>query len=144
MSNYDPFATFDDDLDDGAATLVDPAPERQPFVAGYDQGDARIFRNRLYADDGGVATVIFRGTITTEPWVEAGSSGRLSVYAEVTPTDTVDTVLQIALVPTGKRVPARGTRLKGGRRTQAYLLAADTQPRPVLATPAQDADDSDA
>lgn len=95
------------------------------FVPEYDfDADTRIHRQRLTPNEGGVATVRFRG-IAGDLWVEQGSSGRLSLFTEVTASEDVATVLRVAIVPTGKRVPL-GQRLGSARGLHAYLLSRET------------------
>jgi hypothetical protein len=112
---------------------------RQPFTPNYTPlKGTRILRHRLYADEGGVASATFAGTLKAdEVWVEGGTSGRLSVYAEVRanqPEDEepVHTTLRIALVPTGKRVPEDARRIGSKRGLHAYLLGATTVPLHAL------------
>ncbi len=66
---------------DGDATRAERrrfAPNDTPLAR------VRILRCRLYADEGGVATATFAGKLEQQAlWLEAGGSGRLSVYAEV-------------------------------------------------------------
>lgn len=97
----------------GVTAVVDPdgevlAVDHARFAPGYEVADARIFRARLYpsATDG-TATVTFRGTVedATRCWVTRGRSGRISLYAEVTPTTDTATEIKVAVVPTGKRIP---------------------------------------
>lgn len=115
----------------GLLAVTDPTTDTEgpTFAAGYPQTDARIFRARLYPGRfDGVATVTFRGTVAdaTRCWIERGSSGRLSVYGEVTPTEDTATEIRLAVVPTGKRVPDGGLRLGGGSGQQVYLLSVDS------------------
>ncbi len=131
---------FDDS--DGFAPV-----ERAPFTPNYTPlAGTRILRHRLYADEGGVATATFAGTLNPdEVWTEGGTSGRMSVYAEVArnrdDSAPVQTTLRIALVPTGKRVPEDARRLGSRRGLHAYLLAAEVTPMPA---PQADGDDADA
>ncbi len=113
--------------------------ERPRFTPNYTpQENTRILRAKLHADDGGVATVTFRGTLDGHAlWIAGpGMSGRLSVYAEVTrvpDAEPVQTTLKVALVPTGKRVPKIGWRIGSRQGTHVYLLEATVSPMPVPA-----------
>lgn len=133
LDALDGFTALDLDADSVLYGSDDLAPAREPFVPNYTPlAGTRILRARLYGDAGGVATVTFRGTLDPQAlWVERGTSGRLSVYAEVTRSADTDTVLRVALVPTGKRVPEDAQRLGSGKGMHAYLLSALTQPRPA-------------
>lgn len=130
--------------DSGDADLATDPNERVRFKPGYEVSDARILRGRLRPAEDGTATVTFRGQVAdaTRCWVEVGGSGRISLYAEVTPDDTTATEVKVALVPTGKRVPKVGrarlgtvtlpgygrrshTRIQSGGVTHVYLLAVD-------------------
>lgn len=104
------------------------------FVPDYLTTEARIHRQRLTPSAGGLATATFRGS-TAGLWVQRGSSGRLSLFAEVEPSDDVHTEVAIALVPTGKRVPA-GQFLGSAGSIHAYLMSRETvapQPQPETA-----------
>lgn len=126
------------DLTDAAGGFVDPLsvgwePERQPFKPDYTPlSGVRILRHRLYANEGGVASATFTGRLDADAiWVEGGTSGRMSVYAEVTRGDgTEQTTLRVALVPTGKRVPEDARRIGSKRGMHAYLLSATVAPKP--------------
>lgn len=110
-----------------AAGFLAPAP----FVAGYDQADARVWRRRLHVRADGTASVTFRGQIAdvTTSWVGGSRRAGTSLFAEVTPDDTSATRVTVAFVPTGKRIPlvdgSPAPRLgEAGPRT-VYLLAVD-------------------
>ena len=121
--------------------------DRSRFAPNYTPlASTRILRSRLYADEGGVATVTFAGTLEQQAlWLEAGGSGRLSVYAEVARAlegaKSLQTTLRIAVVPTGKRVPEDASRIGSARGLHAYLLAATVGPLPT--GPDLEADDDD-
>jgi hypothetical protein len=105
------------------------------FVPDYSPiAGLRILRSRLRTSEGGTATVRFRGQIadaTTDVWLERGTSGRLSLYAQVDVDDTTATEIKVAVVPTGKRVPAisgdtaRAHRIGSVGGTHVYLLGVD-------------------
>jgi hypothetical protein len=110
--------TTDTTVDDGRPT----------FAPGYPVTANRIYRARLYPGRyDGVATVTFRGNVAdaTQTWVSKGASGRISLYAEVTPTDDTATEIRVAVVPTGKRVPDDGYRIGSVDGTHVYLLTVD-------------------
>lgn len=112
------------DLGDGA----DVEPERERFVPGYAVSDRRILRARLAVSaTDGTATVTFRGQVANglDCWVEQGTSGRLSLYAEVAVDDTTATSITVAVVPTGKRAPDTGARLGSVGGKHVYLLSID-------------------
>jgi hypothetical protein len=98
-----------DHLDAAGITYADEVGDDRPrFTPGYPVSDARIYRSRLHVNSSnGVATVTFRGVVidATRAWIERGSTGRLSLYCEVIPTDDTATEVRVAVVPTGKRVP---------------------------------------
>lgn len=127
--------------------LDDDTRERQPFVANYPQGEARIHRVRLTADEGGAATVTFKGDLdATRCWIATGSSGRPSLYAEVTRGD-VTTEVTVAIVPTGKRVPlahdgSPALRLGQAGRIHVYLISVESKPVDDLEVAADAADDA--
>lgn len=89
-------------------TKGDAVTERVRFRAGYDQSTTRVLRKGLRVDDQGVATVTFRGTVAdvTSAWVEARRGGGVNLFCEVEVTADTATLVQVAVVPTGKRVPA--------------------------------------
>ena len=109
---------------------VDAAAALVRFTPGYEVAErTRILRSRLYADEHGVATADFEGTVKGLPWIEATSNRGLKLYAEIITDDTVLSTMRIALVPTGKRVPADAVRLGGANGTHAYLLDSITGAR---------------
>lgn len=105
------------------------------FVPDYTPvAGLRILRSHLRFGEGGTATVTFRGQIadaTTDVWVERGTSGRMSLYAEVAVDDDTATEIKVASIPTGKRIPADHTgagkahRLGSVGRYHVYLLSVD-------------------
>lgn len=117
----------------GGCSAADDA-NRVAFKAGYQQmASTRILRGRLYVNrEDGTATVTFRGQIgdaTTDLWVERGSSGRLSLMAEVEVTEDSATEIRVAVVPTGKRVAAvddaKSHRIGSVDGRHVYLLSVD-------------------
>lgn len=123
-----------------ATTSTDGTEAAAPrFTPGYPPVKGlRIHRVPIRVEDDGTATVTFRGQIddaTTDLWVEQGSSGRPSLYAEVRVDDTTATEVTVAVVPTGKRVPglqgggvgqvSRALRLGSAGRVHIYLLGVD-------------------
>jgi hypothetical protein len=106
----------------GEAEPQQPQEPREPFVPGYTPTQGmRVHRQRLSADEGGVATATFHGDVRSA-WVQTGATGRMSLYAEVNVLDTDDTTFRVAMVPTGKRVPMNASRIGSAGRMHAYLL----------------------
>lgn len=110
---------------------------RERFTPDYTPIEGlRVYRSRLRPNEGGVATVTFRGDLTsaTPMWIEQGTSGRPSLYAEVATTDDTATAIRIAMVPTGKRVPMDDTdstakRIGSVKGLHCYLLSIESVDR---------------
>lgn len=112
------------------AAGIDPT-ERPKFKPDYEVGTRRIWRTRLRPNEGGKATVTFRGTVHNaldDVWIADGH-----LFAEVEPTEDTATRLEVAVVPTGKRVPegpnGAGThahRIGSAGRSHFYLLDVDS------------------
>lgn len=146
-----PHPDCDVERNHGSHTLVGLAVafcegKREPFVPDYEPlADTRVYRKRLYPNAGGVATVTFRGAADSL-WIERGRSGRLSVYSEVTlPSEDeapLETVLRVAVIPTGKRIPKSGVRLGGANGLHAYLLSRETRVPDDMDLAAQAAQDA--
>ncbi len=104
--------------------------ERRRFAPNYTPlAGSVILRCRLYADEGGVATATFAGTLEQQAlWLEAGGSGRLSVYAEVTRepegAKPLQTTLRTRSCQRARGLPEDARRIGSVRGEHAHLLGA--------------------
>lgn len=119
---------------------------RTRFTPGYERDeDVRVLRVGVSPDEHGVDRIRFHGAVRSA-WISVSpSSGRGSVYAEVDRSASIDTLMGVAVIPTGKPVPVGASRMGSAGSAHFYLLgthAAQCGTHGRLALPAPDGTDS--
>jgi len=118
----DAVAMLGESTDDFDRHLAVQQPRRR-FTPGYEQAEStRVLRVRIEPDEHGVDRIRFKGAVRSAWIATSPGSGRGSVYAEVDTSADFDTLMGVAVIPTGKRVPKGASRMGSAGSAHFYLL----------------------
>lgn len=118
----DAVAALGQSTEDFDAHLAEQQP-RRTFAPGYTaEDDIRVLRVRIEPDEHGIDRIRFAGRVRSA-WIQTSpGSGRGSIYAEVDTSTDYDTLMGVAVIPTGKPVPVGASRMGSTGSAHFYLL----------------------